>query len=139
MKEIYDLIDSIEKLIPEYLQNPEDFSISSGNLAICIIDENNSVYGKMIGTDKNRIRQSYKIAWIKASQVWITGYKTGEYERLVYTNQVDESKYGISRPDLLGWEGGQPITLKNGTKLSVGFSGFRGASDIEIVLRALGL
>jgi len=139
MKEIYDLIDSIEKLIPEYLQNPEDFSISSGNLAICIIDENNSVYGKMIGTDKNRIRQSYKIAWIKASQVWITGYKTGEYERLVYTNQVDESKYGISRPDLLGWEGGQPITLKNGTKLSVGFSGFRGASDIEIVLRALEL
>jgi glc operon protein GlcG len=27
--------------------------------------------------------------------------------------------------------------MKNGTKLSVGFSGFRGTTDIEIMLKAL--
>ena len=90
-----------------------------------------------MGTDINRTRQSYKIAWTKASQVWITGYKTGEYEKLVYSGQIDENKFGIIRPDFLGWEGGQPVTLKDGTRLSVGFSGFRGTSDLEIVLKAV--
>jgi glc operon protein GlcG len=40
-------------------------------------------------------------------------------------------------PDMIGWEGGQPITLKDGTKLSIGYSGFRGTSDLEIVIKAL--
>jgi glc operon protein GlcG len=91
----------------------------------------------MIGPDKIKSRQSYKIAWIKASQVWITGYKTGEYEKLVFTGQLDDKKFGIIKPDFLGWEGGQPVTLKDGTKLSVGFSGFRGISDLEIVKKAI--
>lgn len=34
--------------------------------------------------------------------------------------------------DLVGYEGGQPITLPDGTKLAVGFSGFRGTSDLEM-------
>jgi glc operon protein GlcG len=38
---------------------------------------------------------------------------------------------------LVGWLGGQPVTLRDGTKLSVGFSGFRGISDLEIVVKAL--
>jgi uncharacterized protein GlcG (DUF336 family) len=137
----YILIDKIilgvEKLIPEYMANPEDKNISGGSTAICIILEDGQQFGKMFGTDKNRMRHTFKIAWTKASQVWITGMKTVEYEKLVFNNQIDESKYGISRPDLIGWEGGQPITLKDGTKLSIGFSGFRGTSDLEIVVKAI--
>ncbi len=137
MEKIIKLIAAAEKLIPEYLANSEDAAISSGGTAICIIDEDNNVFGKLFGTDKIRCRQCYKIAWIKASQVWITGYKTGEFEKLAYSGQIDENKFGIMRPDYLGWEGGQPVTLKDGTKLSIGFSGFRGTSDIEIVDRAI--
>lgn len=137
MEKIYKLIAAVEMLIPEYMANPVDRNISGGNWAICIIDEDNNVFGKLFGTDKINSRRSYKIAWIKASQVWITGYKTGEYEKLVYSGQIDENKFGIMKPDFLGWEGGQPVTLKDGTRLSIGFSGFRGTSDIEIVERAI--
>lgn len=136
-KSINQLIVAIESLIPQYLADPADKSISEGNLAICIIDSEGSVHEKMYGTNKPRLRQSYRVAWTKASQVWLTGVKTGEYERLVFTKQVEENGNGIEAPDLIGWEGGQPLRLKNGQELSVGFSGLRGVSDIEIVLKAL--
>jgi len=135
--EIMDLISKVEKLIPEYRNIPEDFVKTKGNVALCIIDEDGNVYGRMFGDNKIAMRRVYKIAWTIASQVWITGMKTGEYERLVFTNQVDESIYGIETPDLIGWPGGQPVTLRDGTRLSVGFSGFRGSSDLEIVVRAM--
>jgi uncharacterized protein GlcG (DUF336 family) len=131
------LIRAVEKLVPEYLENPIDRNISGGCSALCIITEDGQVLGKMFGTDKNRTRQSFKIAYTKASQVWITGMKTGEYEKLVFNSQIDEHKYGISRPDLIGWEGGQPVTLKDRIILSIGFSGFRGTSDLEIVQKAI--
>ena len=137
MEEILKLIAAIEKLIPEYMADPVDRNITDGSLAVCIIDEDGNVHGKLLGKDIIRTRQSYKIAWTKASQVWITGYKTGEYETLVFAGMVDDGKFGISRPDMIGWEGGQPIVLKSGRKLSIGFSGFRGISDLEIVLRAI--
>ena len=137
MEEILKLITAIEKLIPEYMADPADRNVTDGSLAVCIIDEDNNVVGKLLGKDIVRTRQSYKIAWTKASQVWITGYKTGEYETLVFAAMVDDSKFGISRPDMIGWEGGQPVVLKSGKKLSIGFSGFRGISDLEIVLRAI--
>lgn len=137
MKNINVLLKAVIELVPEYLANPLDYCKTEGNWAICIIDEENNVYGRMNGSDKNRIRQSFKVAWTKASQVWITGYKTREYEKLVYTGKIDSSIYGISDPDFIGWEGGQPVTLKDGTKLSIGFSGFRGISDLEIVIRAI--
>jgi uncharacterized protein GlcG (DUF336 family) len=126
----------IENLIPEYLQIEEDKRISNGNVAICIIDEEGAVYGQMYGDDKPRRRQSYKVAWTKASQVWLTGVKTGEYEKMVFNNIVEENANGIEAPDLIGWQGGQPVTLKDGTKLSIGFSGFRGTTDLEIVEKA---
>ncbi|MHC0440290.1 GlcG/HbpS family heme-binding protein [Flavobacterium sp. 3-210] len=126
----------IEKLIPQYLQTEEDRQISNGNVAVCIIDENGSVHGKMYGNDKPRQRQSYKIAWTKASQVWLTGVKTGEYEKMVFNGLVDENANGIEALDLIGWQGGQPIKLSNGTKLSIGFSGFRGTTDLEIAEKA---
>lgn len=131
------LFDSIEKLIPLYMEVPEDQCISNGNLAVCIIDTDGNVYGKMFGTNKVRLRQSYRVAWTKASQVWLTGVKTGEYERMVFNKEVGENANGIEAPDLIGWEGGQPLTTKNGDKLSVGFSGFRGTTDIEIMVKAL--
>lgn len=131
------LIAAVEKRLPEYIAVEEDRSRNEGNSAVCIIDEAGNVFGKMFGPDKIRTRQSFRIAWTKASQVWITGHKTGEYEKLVFTGQLDDKKFGIIRPDFIGWEGGQPIVLNGEVKLSVGFSGFRGKSDNEIIQKAI--
>ena len=131
------IIDAVTNLVPKYMQDPIDSKISDGNVAVCIVDEQGNVYGKLFGSDKIRSRQTYKNAWTKASQVWITGTATGEYEKKVFNGEIDDRIYGISKPDLIGWEGGQPITLKDGTKLSIGFSGFRGFIDIEIVKKAV--
>jgi glc operon protein GlcG len=127
----------IQQLIPFYMQNQEDSNIANGNVAVCIIAENGVVYGKMFGSDKPRLRQSYKVAWTKASQVWLTGVKTGEYEKMVFTGLAEENSNGIEAPDLIGWQGGQPLTLPDGDKLAVGFSGFRGVIDLEIMVKAL--
>src|SRR5580765_8007595 len=115
------IVDAVEKRLPEYLAIEEDRSRNEGNSALCIIDENGAVYGKMFGTDKIRTRQVFRIAWTKASQVWITGIKTGEYERMVFTGQIDDKKFGIIRPDFIGWDGGQPLVIEGEVKLSVGF------------------
>jgi glc operon protein GlcG len=131
------LIAAVEKRLPAYLADEADRSRNEGNSALCIIDEAGAVYGKMFGTDKIRQRHVFRIAWTKASQVWITGIKTGEYEKLVFTGQIDDKKFGILRPDFIGWEGGQPLAVEGAIKLSVGFSGFRGSSDLEIVQKAL--
>ena len=139
-KEINQLIEklfsAIEKRIPSYLSNPIDMNISKGNSAVCIIDRDGNVYGKLYGTDKIAQRNFFRIAWIKASQVWITGIKTGEFEKQVYAGQLDERKFGISKPDFIGWDGGQPITIDGETILSIGFSGFQGVHDLEIVVKA---
>src|SRR5450759_2720481 len=103
------IIAAVEKRIPEYLAIEADQKNNDGNCALCILDEAGGVHGKMFGTNKIRQRQSFRIAWTKASQVWITGYKTGEYEKLVYAGKVAEHQYGIIRPDFIGWEGGQQI------------------------------
>jgi len=134
---IQSLIVAVEERVPEYLAIEADRKNNEGNSALCIVDAAGGVHGKLFGTDKIRQRHSFRIAWIKASQVWITGLKTGEYETLVYAGKIDEDKYGISRPDFIGWEGGQPIVVDGQTRLSVGFSGFRGTSDLEIVQKAV--
>ncbi len=131
------LIAAIEALLPEYLADPADRNIANGNVGVCIIDEAGRIHGAQFGPDRIRKRQSFRTAWTKASQVWITGMKTGEYERAVFTGQVDEHKFGIARPDFVGWEGGQPFTLPDGTRLSVGISGLRGVSDLAIAVRAM--
>lgn len=131
------IIEEAEKLIPHYMQNEEDRRIANGNVAICIIEPEGRIYGRIFGTNKVRARESFRVAWTKASQVHITGTKTGEYEKLAFNNEIDENKFGIERPDYIGWEGGQPITLADGTILAVGFSGFRGVVDLEIVVKAL--
>lgn len=131
------IIEEAEKLIPFYMQNEQDKRIANGNVSVCIIDPDGRVYGRMFGTNKIRARESYRVAWTKASQVHITGMKTGEYERLAFNNELDEEKFGIERPDYIGWEGGQPIMLSDGTILAAGFSGFRGVVDLEIIVKAL--
>ncbi len=140
LQEIIDqLFVAIEQLIPSYMTRPEDRNIQNGNVAVCVIDEDGKVYGRMFGTERPKMRFTYKVAWTKASQVWLTGIKTGEYEKMVFNGVFPENANGIEAPDLIGWEGGQPITLKDGTRLSVGFSGFRGVTDIEIILKALAI
>ena len=134
---ISEIIENVEKLIPSYMDNEEDRAKAKGGIAICIIDSEGRVYGKMFGTDKIMMRERYRIAWMKASQVWITGIKTGDYEKLAFNNEIDEEQFGIKRPDYIGWEGGQPITLSEGITLAVGFSGFRSSTDLEIVIKAL--
>ena len=131
------LFTAIENLIPEYMQNPLDSNIGNGNLAVCIIDEQGLVHGKMFGNNNPRLRNTFKVAWTKASQVWLTGVNTGDYERMVFNKEVEENGNGIEAPDLIGWQGGQQLILETGEKLSVGFSGFRGVTDIEIMVRAL--
>lgn len=127
---------SIERQIPGYMAFEEDRSIAEGNVAVCIIDENGQVYGRMFGNDSIKRRSFFRIAWIKASQVWITGKPTGKFEELVFAGKLDDRQFGIVRPDFIGWEGGQPISLGD-EKLAVGFSGFRGLNDLEIVVNAI--
>ncbi|MEA1785520.1 hypothetical protein U1E44_05420 [Arenibacter sp. GZD96] len=137
---ITEIFEELELLIPTYKSNPEDWQISEGNVAVCIITEQGKVFGKLYGSDKLRQRSFFKIAWHKASQVWITGQKTGVYEQMVFSGKVDPEAYSpIELPDLIGWVGGQPIAIDNETQLSIGFSGFRGFNDIAIVQKAIDL
>lgn len=131
------IISNITALVPEYLNIPADKAISKGDCAVCIIEQDGTVHGKMFGNNKTHMRHIYTIAWTKASQVWMTGLKTGEFEKKVFAGELNENDFGITKPDMIGWEGGQPVTLKDGTRLSVGFSGFRSESDLQIVLRAI--
>ena len=133
---ISQIIDQIEMLVPVYVANEEDRLKANGNVAVCIVDASGDVHGKIFGSDKIRGREAFRVAWIKASQVWITGMRTGEFEKKVFTKEIDETVFGIKRPDYVGWEGGQPVELPGGT-VAIGFSGFTSATDIEIVLRAI--
>jgi glc operon protein GlcG len=124
------MFDSISVQIPAFKNSEADWSISAGNVAVCVIDDAGNIYGKLKG------RRYYDVAYRKASQVWITGYKTGEFERLVFTDKLNYRDFGIELPDLMGWEGGQPIQLDAETHISCGFSGFKGVNDLAIVKRA---
>lgn len=134
---IIKLIDKIDSLIPSYMAIEEDRIKANGSVAVCIMDTNGNIYGRIFGDDKILGRERYRVAWMKASQSWITGMKTGEFERLAFNNEIDERKFGLRRPDYIGWEGGQPITLADGTVLFAGVSGFRSVSDLEIVSKAI--
>ena len=130
------MFESISAQIPSYKDSAADWNISDGNVSVCIIDDAGNIYGKIWGNDKLRGRRFYDVAYRKASQVWITGYKTGEYERLVFSDKLNYKDFGIELPDLMGWEGGQPIQLDAETRISCGFSGFRGVNDLAIVKNA---
>ena len=133
------LIAAVESLIPVYMQNPEGYERSQGNVAFCIIDEDGNTFGKFTGPDKIRARELYRIAWTKASQVFITGVNTGDFEKMYFNDLGNVNSFGIKAPDFIGWQGGQLLKLKSGRNLFVGFSGFRGVTDIEIMQKALAI
>ncbi|KPM49199.1 GlcG/HbpS family heme-binding protein [Jiulongibacter sediminis] len=138
LKEVVErAFEIISSEIPKFRNSEVDWSISDGNVAACIIDETGMIYGKIWGDDKVRGRSFYDIAYRKASQVWITGMKTGEYEKAVFAGEINYKDFGIELPDLMGWEGGQPIDLDNETRISCGFSGFEGVNDLSIVKNAI--
>ncbi|MDH5610466.1 MAG: hypothetical protein OEY56_13390, partial [Cyclobacteriaceae bacterium] len=132
-KTITALFDVLEEEIKPYKDSPADWRISEGHVAVCLITDEGKVYGKLFGSDKIRQRQFFRIAWQKASQVWITGHATGEYEKIVFGGDMDPEDSPIELPDLIGWVGGQPLQLDDETTVAVGFSGFRGFNDIGIV------
>lgn len=130
------LVDEVTKLLPEFLANPTDFEISSGNVAVAIIAPDGSTCGRIYGDDKAKGRFSFGIVNRKAMQVWSTGYATGRFERLVYGGQLDEQPFGINKPDFVGWDGGVPLLTPDGALVAAAFSGLRGIKDIEIIERA---
>ncbi len=130
------IIKEADKLLLLFLKDPVDRGINGGNVSICIVDAEGQVHGKMWGEDKIKQRNTFLTAWRKASQVWITGLATGKYEELVYTNKIDPSKFGIQKPDFIGWEGGWPASF-DGEDLAVAISGMRGEKDTELVKHAV--
>lgn len=96
------MFESMSAQIPAYKTSEADWNISAGNVAVCIIDDRGNIYGKIWGNNKLRGRSFYDVAYRKASQVWITGYKTGEFERLVFTDKLNYRDFGIELPDLMG-------------------------------------
>ncbi len=130
-------ISEVEKLLPTCMANPPDRDNSLGNVTLFIVAEDGQLFGRMFGTDNVRRRGTCRIAWQKATQVWMTGMATGRYEEQVYAKQVDPSKYGINHPDFIGWDGGLPVVAADGTKLAVAMSGFTGETDCRIIREAV--
>jgi glc operon protein GlcG len=134
----HQLIAEIEKLIPAAMQNPEDRDNSQGNVTLMIIAEDGRIFGRMFGTENRVRRGTSRIAWQKATQVWMTAQATGQFEKQVYGGaQIDPGRFGLQHPDLIGWEGGLPVVAADGTKLSVAMSGFSGKTDCNIIRSAV--
>ncbi len=136
---ITSILNAIGQLVPQYMAVEEDRVKANGSVAACIIEASGNIHGRIFGDDKILGRERYRIAWLKASQVWITGMRTGGFDRLAFNGEVDEDKFGIRRLEFIGWEGGQPVTLKDGTIISAGVSGFRSSTDLEIVMKAVAI
>ena len=130
------LFFAIERLLPRYRLVAVDASVNDGNVAVIVIGPAGDVHGRFFGTDRIRQRDTAGIAWRKASQVWLTGVATGEYERRVYSGEVEWWRLGVMKPDLIGWEGGLPVRLGDGSLIAVGLSGFRGETDVAILKEA---
>jgi len=130
------IADEIGNLLVEVLKNPEDFKASDGNCALCIMNAHGETIMRMFGNNPVRQRQTAFNAHKKALQVWLTGYATGDFETMVYTNQVSEKQFGLSRPELIGWLGGVEAKTSNGERLILAFSGVRGEQDVGILVQA---
>jgi glc operon protein GlcG len=130
------ILEGVARRVPAYAAKPEDAK-SGGHAAVFLLGPDGLVRGRMFGTDKAKMRNFSMIAWRKAIQTWVTGHDTGTFEALVYSKQLDEGRFGIMKPDFIGWEGGQVVRLADGTTFAAGFSGFTGASDLAIVREAV--
>jgi hypothetical protein len=94
---IDNIIGKLDGLIPEYSANPAD-AFAGGNVAVCIIDEEGNMYGKIWGNNKVRGRQFARLAWVKATQVWIAGMKTGKYEKRLFNGEFEEKNMASKSP-----------------------------------------
>ena len=132
------LIVEVEKLIPACMQNPEDRDNSLGNVTLLIIAQDGQIFGRMFGDNNRTRRGTSRIAWQKATQVWMTHQATGQFEKQVYgAAHADPGQFGLQHPDLIGWEGGLPVVAADGTKLAVAMSGFTGVTDCNIIRQAV--
>jgi glc operon protein GlcG len=130
------LVEEVTTLFPDFLLDPVDMKMSGGNGAVCAIAPTGHVVGRIFGKDQAKGRWCFGIVNRKVIQVWSTGYATGRFEELVYAGKLDEGNFGISRPDFIGWLGGVPLLLEDGSLIAAAFSGFRGEKDVEIIRRA---
>jgi uncharacterized protein GlcG (DUF336 family) len=131
------LVQEIIALQPTILTDAVEHNHSGGGNAACLlIDPVGGVHGRIFGDDKTRGRNCLAIATKKALQVWATGVATGRFEELVYSKQLSEGSFGLSRPELIGWLGGVPLTFADGSLLAAAFSGYRGETDVDVIVRA---
>jgi len=130
------IADEVGRLLPQILLVPEEMQISNGNCVLCIMNTAGDTVTRMYGNNPIRQRQVAQVATKKALQVWLTGYATGAYEKLVYNGELDTEKFGIPHPEFIGWLGGLEAKTANGERLIVAFSGVRGEEDQGILRRA---
>jgi uncharacterized protein GlcG (DUF336 family) len=130
------LVTEIIRLFPSFMQDPTDWEMSKGNAAVVVIEPDGTIRGHIFGDDYAEGRWCFGIANRKVSQVWSTGYHTGRFEELVYAGKLDEGKFGVNRPDFIGWQGGVPLLTPDGKLVAAAFSGIRGINDVAIVEQA---
>jgi glc operon protein GlcG len=130
------LVAEVIRLFPAFMQDPIDRDQCLGNAAVCAIGPDGRIVGHIFGDNKARGHGCFGIVNRKVIQVWRTGYATGRFEELVFAGKLDEGQFGVNRPDFIGWEGGVPLLLADGTLLAAAFSGFRGIKDVEIITTA---
>jgi glc operon protein GlcG len=133
------LIERVIGLYPEYLQDPLDRDRNGGNAAAFALGPDGAIHGHSFGDDPALRQKVYLIGSRKLLQVWRTGHATGTFEELVYAGKLDETAFGLQRPDLIGWQGGIPLYTPDGALIAAAFSGFRGIKDVEILQRAAAL
>lgn len=131
------LVEAIERHAPSFLAAPEDFDIARGNLVFVAVDDAGRVQGRYWGDDPVRQRESAMVAWSKVNQVKLTRTATGLYERLVYAGRKNWWEYGIPLPQFIGWEGGLPASLADGSFVALALSGLRQDKDCELLARAV--
>jgi len=133
------LIAEVEELIPACMQNPVDHDNRLCNGTLLIIAQDGQIFGRMFGDNNRTRRGTSRIAWQKATQVWMTHQATGQFEKQVYgPANADPGQFGLQHPDLIGWEGGLPIVATDGTKFAAAVSGFSGKTDCQIIRDAVG-
>ena len=130
------LIAEVVRIYPDYLANPLDGERNGGCSAVFALGPDGIVHGHVFGADRALGQKVYQIATRKLLQVWRTGYATGRFEELVYAGKLDEGRFGIQRPDFIGWQGGIPLLTPEGELIAAAFSGFRGFKDVELLERA---
>jgi len=131
------IADEVGRLLPQILSVQEELQIANGNCVLCVMNSAGDTVLRMYGgSDPVRQRQVAQVASKKALQVWLTGYATGAYEKLVYNGELDADKFGIPHPEFIGWLGGLEAKAASGERLILAFSGVRGEQDQGVLRMA---